>query len=327
MSLQDIIGHARQLSLLRESLRHGNLAPAYLFTGPEGVGKRTAALEFGRAALCRSLPEDGCGRCRSCLQIERGGHPDFVLVAVEEGKRLLKKEQVTDMQRFLSLTPAWGDRKFALVDDADSMNINSANAMLKTLEEPPAGTLIVLVSSNPGALLPTVISRCRKVGFGSLREPEVEQVLLNRGVGAEEAAVAASLADGSPGSVAALESESWKKSSAVLEKVAKAVAAGDKGALLTAVEKGVAVDRKGVDLTVRMLLGKVRREIRRRLGLEKAAEPARWAVLEEAKDDELRRLATHLVEASRLLAGNVNAKLVLGTLFADWVDEAGKRSA
>jgi len=325
MSLQDIVGHARQRSLLWEALRHGNLAPAYLFTGPEGVGKRTVALEFGRAVLCRSMPTEVCGRCRSCLQIGRGGHPDFILTAPE--KRVLKMEQVRDVQKFLSLTPAWGDWKFALVDDADSMNINSANAMLKTLEEPPAGTVIVLVSSNPGALLPTVISRCRKVGFGSLSEPEVEQVLLNLGMVAEEAAVASSLAEGCPGAVSALESEAWKKSSAVLEKVAKAVAAGDKGALLAAVEKGVAGDRLGVDLTVKMLLGKVRREIRRRLGLPVAAAPSRWAVLQEADEGELHRLAARLVEASRLLAGNVNAKLVLGTLFADWVDEAGKRSA
>jgi DNA polymerase-3 subunit delta' len=327
MSFQDIVGHARQISLLRESLRHGNLAPAYLFSGPEGVGKRRAALEFGRAVLCPSMPEEVCGRCRSCLQIERGGHPDFVLVAVEEGKRLLRKEQVAEMQKFLALTPAWGSWKFALVDDAESMTVNSANAMLKTLEEPPAGTLIVLVSSNSGALPPTVISRCRKVGFGSLSDPEVEQVLLNRGVAVEEAAVAASLSEGCPGSVAALEGEVWKKSSAVLEKVAKAVEAGDKGALLTVVEKGVAGDRRGVDLTVKMLLGKVRREIRRRLGLEGGAEPARWAVLREADDNELHRLAARLVEASRLLAGNVNAKLILGTLFVEWADESGKRSA
>jgi DNA polymerase-3 subunit delta' len=325
MSLQDIVGHARQLSLLREALRHGNLAPAYLFTGPEGVGKRTVALQFARAVLCREMPGDGCGRCRSCLQIERGGHPDFILTAPE--KRTLKISQVREMQQFLSLTPAWCDREFSLVDDAESMNIESANAMLKTLEEPPAGTLVVLVSSNPGALLPTVISRCRKVGFGLLSEPEVEQVLLNRGVGAEEAAVAASLAEGCPGSVAAFEGEAWKKSSAGLERVAKAVAAGDKGALLTAVEKGVAGDREGMDLMVRVLLGKVRREIRRRLGLEKAVESARWAVLEEADEAELHRLAARLVEASRLLAGNVNAKLVLGVLFTDWVDEAGRSSA
>ena len=236
-------------------------------------------------------------------------------------------DQVRDMQKFLSLTPAWGERKFALVDDADSMNINSANAKLKTLEEPPARTLVVLVSSNPGALLPTVISRCRKVGFGSLSEPEVVQVLLNLGVAAEEAAVAASLAEGCPGAVAALEDEAWKKLSAGLEQVAKAVAAGDKGALLTAVEKGIGGDRRGVDLTVKMLLGKVRQEIRRRLGLQVAAEPSRWGVLKEAEDGELHRLAARLVEASRLLAGNVNAKLVVGTLFADWVDEAAKRSA
>jgi len=171
-----------------------------------------------------------------------------------------------------------------------------------------------------------VISRCRQVGFGLLRDPEVEQVLLNRGVAAEEAAAAASLAEGCPGAVADFEGEGWKKLSAGLDRVAKAVAARDKGALLTVVEKGVAADRRGVDLTVKMLLGKVRREIRRRLGLEGSGSPARWAVLREAEDGELHRLADRLIEASRLLAGNVNAKLVLGTLFAEWVDEAGKRS-
>ena len=148
---------------------------------------------------------------------------------------------------------------------ADRLSWAAPHALLKTLEEPPAGGIIILVTSNVGALPPTVISRCRTVSFGFLDDGEVEEVLVRQGWDAGEAAAAAHLAEGSPGTVLTLGDEARKRATALVDKVTEAVGGGSRSVQLGLVE-GLSTDRAEGELLVSLLLGRVRREYRLRLG-------------------------------------------------------------
>ncbi len=315
MSLAQVIGHSQALKALRGALRDGTVGSAYLFFGPEGVGKQTTALEFARALLCQAGQEDSCGRCDSCRHAGSDTHPDLMLVAPE--KRSLSIGQVRRLQKSLFLTPSWGKRKAALLDHAESMRIEAANAMLMTLEEPPPGAVIILISSNLGALPATVISRCRKVGFGLLEASEVEQVLLRKGWAGPAAREGAALAEGSPGRVLTLDGDSWKKRRTELGRLLESVMAGDRGAALGFVE-GRSETREGVELDLQILLSWVRRMVRRRLGLSGLSEEDIPPGLRELDLGALDGLMGRLIETQRLVDGNSNVKLALGSLFLEW---------
>ena len=149
---------------LSAARRHGRLGHALLLHGRAGFGKRQFATAFGRLMLCeaRGSPDVACGACRACLLLEAGSHPDFALVApLEEGKAL-GIDQVRELGDYFALRPHYGTSKIAILEAADSMNRPAANALLKLLEEPPLGALIMLVVDRPSQLLPTIRSRCQQ---------------------------------------------------------------------------------------------------------------------------------------------------------------------
>jgi DNA polymerase-3 subunit delta' len=307
-----MVGHTRQLSLLRGGIERDAVGSSYLFLGPPGVGKSTAARYFAGALLCQSWDGDPCGQCASC-RCAVAAHPDLQLVTPEKGKKILKISQVREAQELLALTPSLGSRKVAVFDPADAMNLEAANAMLKTLEEPPEGTVIILVASNPGVLPATVLSRCRKVSFGHLSEDEVREVLLREGWSEEEAAAAAGVSEGSPGLALSLESDTWRKALTLLEAFLKAP---DRGAVFEEVE-GRTQDRAEAESLVRILAGRVRRELRFRLGLEGSGAGSGLEGIDTAR---LVQLGGDLMETARLLDGNVNVKLAMGALFSPWAE-------
>ena len=149
---------------LSAARRHGRLGHALLLHGRAGFGKRRFATDFGRLMLCEATgnPEVACGACRACLLLEAGSHPDFARVApLEEGKALVI-DQVRELGDYFALRPHYGTAKIAILEAADSMNRPAANALLKLLEEPPLGALIMLVADRPSQLLPTIRSRCQQ---------------------------------------------------------------------------------------------------------------------------------------------------------------------
>lgn len=184
MVLSTVPGQPRAVSMLTAALRHKTVHHAYLFAGPAGVGKERAALAFIQALFCPERPSEGCGACSTCRRIERLGHPDlFALMPESElvargmagrsdfdhvPSREIRVEQVRKLQERMALRPLESSRKAALVLDAHTMNVAAQNAFLKTLEEPPAQTVIILVASVPERLLPTIQSRCSRVQFGPL---------------------------------------------------------------------------------------------------------------------------------------------------------------
>jgi DNA polymerase-3 subunit delta' len=184
MAWDRIQGHTAVRLALHAAYTRGRLGQAYLLVGPEGVGKRRFATELAKALLCDQPPGplQACDRCPACAQVEARTHPDFHTVATPEGKHELPIEAIRDFCSRLARKPARGGRVVGLVEDADDFNAASANSFLKTLEEPPPGTLLVLVATSPERLLPTIRSRCQVLHFHPLTPEQLHAVLAERGL-------------------------------------------------------------------------------------------------------------------------------------------------
>ncbi len=193
----DIQGHGAQLDVLRRICASEQPAHAYLFEGPEGVGKRTVAWALACRLACeRPDPVAGaCGACRSCHAAQRGEHPDLTLL--ERDGASIRIGQVREALKRLRYEPVVGQVKALIVDDADLMREEAANALLKTLEEPPSRTHFVLVTSRPALLLGTIHSRSQSLRFAELATEDVAAVLRAEGVDAGLVAMAAPLSEGS----------------------------------------------------------------------------------------------------------------------------------
>ena len=213
MTWNFLLGHTGQVEKLRAGSALGRLAHAYAFVGPSGIGKRRFAVELARCLLCENHTDaelESCGKCASCRQVAAGTHPDLLAVGLFEGRRELVVEQfIGDKAKGMrgkeglcydvSLKPMSGRRRVAIIDDAETLNDESANSLLKTLEEPPPNSVLILVATSADLLLPTIRSRCQVVPFQPLSPDHVRQLLLREGVTADEreAAQAASLSGGS----------------------------------------------------------------------------------------------------------------------------------
>ncbi|OEU60957.1 MAG: DNA polymerase III subunit delta' [Desulfuromonadales bacterium C00003094] len=194
MTFASIIGHDRQKDLLRRALSSDRVPHAYLFEGPAGVGKRLVALALTRAIFCRQ--GNGCGDCAACRKVDHHNHPD--LHFVEADGNSIKIEQIRTMQKELSYRPLEAPKKICVIDDAEKLNLAAGNALLKTLEEPTANTLIILLTAQPDALLSTVRSRCQRLPFARIERKRLMEVLCEQlAIDEKEAHILTSLANGS----------------------------------------------------------------------------------------------------------------------------------
>ncbi|NTU42418.1 MAG: DNA polymerase III subunit delta' [Nitrospirales bacterium] len=176
MSLKDTIGQERAVRILLGGIRRDRIPSAVLFSGEGGVGKRLTAMNYAKAVNClQPVNGDSCDSCISCHKIDSGSHPDLFVV-VPEGDEI-RIEEVRKIEDALSLRPLEGRRKVVVMDGADAMNIYAANAFLKTLEEPPQDSLIILVSSDPDSLPDTIRSRCIAVRFRSLSSEGCREIV------------------------------------------------------------------------------------------------------------------------------------------------------
>ncbi len=224
MIWDNLRGHAGQVAMFNSSIRKGRLSHAYLFAGPDGIGKKRFARMLAQCLMCSARNAhqglltgdepaadaglDACGQCAGCKQVAAGSHPDLFVVGRPEGKSALPIEVFVGPKERrgkaglcyeLSLRPMAGQRRIAIIDDTELMNAESANALLKTLEEPPPHSLLILVANNVDGLLPTIRSRCQLVRFGPLDTADVAELLVELDMvqGADEARTIAALSDGS----------------------------------------------------------------------------------------------------------------------------------
>jgi DNA polymerase III delta' subunit len=217
-SLASVRGQERAVSLLRRYLASGSTPGGLLFAGEEGVGKEKTARAFVSALLCRAPGDDGaCGACPDCRLLGAGGHPNLLRVGPET--HFLRIDEIRALKEELSLK-AFSDRpRAAIVAPADRMTPQAANALLKTLEEPPAGTHLLLVAHRVSQVMPTIVSRCQRIPFFPLRAETVVEILSalpeTSGRSPQEIRLAAALSGGSPGRALAIlpeltdERETW----------------------------------------------------------------------------------------------------------------------
>lgn len=198
----DILGHEWAVSLLQRHITGDTLRQAYLFTGPRGVGRRTLALKLAQAVNCLQPPAPGefCSACRACKQIALMQHPDLSVTQAESEGGTLKVDQVRELQRSLSLAPYEARSRVALILRFEEAHPSAANALLKTLEEPPPKVILLLTAQNAESLLPTIVSRCEVIRLRPLPLDVAAEGLQTRwNASPEEARLLAHLSGGRPG--------------------------------------------------------------------------------------------------------------------------------
>jgi DNA polymerase III subunit delta' len=207
MGFAQIVGHPKQLETLRLALAHGRLHHAYLFVGARGLGKKTIGLSLAKAIHCSVASGDFCGECADCARIQDGNHPDVRFIEPLAGKKEISIQQIRELEKELNLRSFSGNRKIVIVDPATLMNLSAQNALLKTLEEPPRDSLVILIAPSIGELLPTLRSRCLRVSFAPLARNQVAAFLVSeKKVPVEEAKLLAAMSMGSLEAVAAVDS-------------------------------------------------------------------------------------------------------------------------
>jgi DNA polymerase-3 subunit delta' len=292
MAWDRIRGHDAARAQLVTAFRRGRLAHAYLFTGPPGVGKHLFAIEFTRALLCDRPPAPltACGTCPSCAQVGAGTHPDYFTVRTPADKHELPVETMREFCGSLALKPIRGPRKVGLVEDADDFNEESANCFLKTLEEPPSGSVLILLATTAERQLPTILSRCQVVRFHPLPAAELKAVLAEHGV-TDPVRVdrLVRLAGGSPGRALALSDDVlW----AFRETLLNAITETKPDPLALAAEwvrfvgeagKESADQRERGSLTIRVMMDVLEMALRLAVGASADGDPV--------ERDKLRRLA------------------------------------
>lgn len=191
-------GHEWAAHLLQEHIIRGDVRHAYLFTGPDGVGRRTLALQFAQALNCLQPPAPGdfCGTCRICRQIAAQQHSDLTILQAENKGGVLKVEQVRESQRALWLMPYEAHYRVALLLRFQEANANAQNALLKTLEEAPQRVILLLTADSAEALLPTIVSRCEVLRLRPMPLARLQSELEARGISAEDARLLAHLSGG-----------------------------------------------------------------------------------------------------------------------------------
>jgi len=247
MLLHELVGHERVVRALAQANATGTAHHAYLFQGPAGVGKRQAAFGFAALVNCTGdSAEPGriaCGTCRHCRRIatmardpEATAHPD-VLSLVPDG-RTIKIAQVRDVLRMVPFPPIEARFRFVIIDPADVLGEEAANALLKTLEEPPSRTRFILLSSRPAALLTTIKSRCQRMVFGRIPDDALVELLVDaHGWSRAQAERLVPVADGSVGAALALEGDPVMAARDEIMARFLGITLGDRGASLALAAK------------------------------------------------------------------------------------------
>lgn len=196
-----ILGHERILEALRRALRRHRLASAYCFSGPNAVGKRTVARQFLQSILCEQRIDgsESCGTCRSCIAWRQGYHPDAILLEGKSENAPITIDSIRDIQKKLSFRPSVSRYRVALIDNADHLTLEAANALLKTLEEPPPQTVIVLCAPTLSTLPLTVRSRCQQFIFQLVPRDAIVELLRGETESQDLAQAVSHLALGRPG--------------------------------------------------------------------------------------------------------------------------------
>ena len=175
MRFDEIIGNEKTKEELKRSLEEDKVSHSYMFIGIEGIGKQLIVKAFAQMILCTNETEKGCDKCKSCIEFQSQNHPDFLYI--EPDGNSIKIEQIRYLQRKIQEKPIISNKKVYIVNDADKMTKEAQNCLLKTLEEPPEYSIIILIGSNENAFLNTIKSRCMKLTFQPIAPEEIKQYM------------------------------------------------------------------------------------------------------------------------------------------------------
>ncbi|RLG11565.1 DNA polymerase III subunit delta' [Candidatus Pacearchaeota archaeon] len=174
-NLNDILNQESAVNLLKLAIKKDRISHAYLFTGPKGVGKETTAQAFLYHLYCKENPENPCGSCIGCKKIDKNIHPDILKILPEKKEITIK--QIREVNSYIRYGPIEGRYKVIIIKDAEKMNAEASNALLKSLEEPPSYVIFILLCENFSQLLPTIVSRSQIVRFRNLPNSVIAKVL------------------------------------------------------------------------------------------------------------------------------------------------------
>jgi len=208
MSFANIYGHTKQITMLQKAMAQKRVGHSYIFSGLSGIGKKTLALEFAQAQNCENaaLRQDACGQCPSCRKRIHGSHPDIHVLQAQT--QFIRIDDVRGIQDQMTFRPLEGGKRVFIIDEADKMNEPAANALLKTLEEPSADNILILVTARPFRLPQTILSRCRHLRFNPLAAGDVARFLTEqKRMEPAHASALASLSGGSIGRALELDAE------------------------------------------------------------------------------------------------------------------------
>jgi len=208
MAFSAILGQTKALTLLSRALKSSRLAHAYLFAGPDGVGKTTVALDLAAILLCRDpLADRPCGTCPGCLKFQSGNHPDFLRIRPDGAA--IKIDQIRELKKALNFAPFESRLRIVLLEEVHTMRREAANSLLKVLEEPPADNLLLLVGNAAGSLLDTIVSRCQVIPFAPLPLALAAGIIRTHRPELDDSGslALAALADGCPGQALAIEAD------------------------------------------------------------------------------------------------------------------------
>jgi len=194
MSFADILGNERQKKILRRALQKGRLPNSMLFCGQEGVGKKSIALVLAKAMNCANKKDDACEACSSCRAINKDNFPDVMTISPEGN--IVKIGQMRILKQTVYLKPMVGKKRVFIVNEAEKMNEEASNSLLKILEEPPLFSHIILITNNPEMIKSTIKSRCQILHFQPILREEIEKILLKKGFSQKKAKVISLLVKG-----------------------------------------------------------------------------------------------------------------------------------
>jgi DNA polymerase-3 subunit delta' len=326
MLLSDIFGQDHAVATLLRAVASGRLAHACLFDGPESVGKRSTAIALAHALCCTEARGKGCGRCDACRRIENGTHPD--VLSFSPGTTQYLVEQAREIVALAATRPHEAPARVIILDSADCLNASSANCMLKTLEEPCPGNHLVLVTSAPDRLLPTIRSRTQRIRFLALHPTALRELAMRRGATEGQAETAAAVSGGQAGRLLqALESEAESSLWTIVANLRKAAAGKGVGPIFdAAAEFSDKESRQDLPEALALLARLYRDALMNAAGAgdlallrDRATELEDLAV-RARKDYDLRLLRKALrevVQATSALSSNVNPVTALEKMLMD----------
>ncbi len=294
---------AETWTALQRALLSDRLGAAVLISGPVGVGRHALVDALIGLGVCRE-PQDGqaCGRCPECIQFRAGSHPDVLLLAPPEGKQVIAVEDLRDLLGALTLTRHYGRRRFVRIDPADALNESGVNALLKTIEEPPEQTHVLLISERPQELAPTVRSRCRQHRVALPPAEQARAWLQGQGVDASVADAVLLAAGGAPCMALSLsQGEDWSR----IDRWQRTLEAVEGRRLLPQAAAKALAEAREAEPFLRWLQHQLFARIRHS-ALRDGQGPAPLK--------QLAQQAEQAIECRRMLKGNVSPKMVLESM-------------